>query len=78
MQRGRHFRGFEPTFDGRERTVEVYPLDFDGDLYRRPLHVESVRRLRGMVRYPDIQSLIDAIAEDVVATRRLVNAPAKE
>ena len=28
-----------------------------------------------MVRYADIPSLIDAIAEDVLETRRLVDAP---
>jgi riboflavin kinase/FMN adenylyltransferase len=67
--------GTNPTFDGRERTVEAHLLDFDGDLYGRHLQVRSVRRLRGMVRYADVQSLIDAIAEDVMATRRLVEAP---
>ena len=67
--------GTNPTFDGRERTVEAHLLDFDGDLYGRHLQVRSVRRLRGMVRYADVQSLIDAIAEDVMATRRLVDAP---
>ena len=68
--------GTNPTFDGRERTVEAHLLDFDGDLYRRHLHVQSVRRLRGMVRYTDVQSLIEAITGDVMATRRLVSAPA--
>jgi riboflavin kinase/FMN adenylyltransferase len=68
--------GTNPTFDGRERTVEVHLLDFDGDLYGRHLHVRSVRRLRGMVRYTDVESLIEAIAGDVMATRRLVNTPA--
>ncbi len=70
--------GTNPTFDGRERTVEAHLLDFDGDLYGRHLHVQSVRRLRGMVRYTDVQSLIEAIAGDVMATRWLVNASAWE
>jgi riboflavin kinase / FMN adenylyltransferase len=66
--------GTNPTFDGRERTVEAHLLDFDGDLYGRHLQVQSVRRLRGMIRYTDVKSLVEAIAGDVMATRRLVTA----
>jgi riboflavin kinase / FMN adenylyltransferase len=64
--------GTNPTFAGQERTLEAYLLDFDGDLYGRELHVQSLRRLRGVTRFPDIRSLVEAIAEDVAATRLLV------
>jgi riboflavin kinase/FMN adenylyltransferase len=64
--------GTNPTFDGVGRTVEAHLLDFDGDLYGRHLHVESVRRLRGMTRFPDLRTLVDAIRADVRETRVLI------
>ena len=64
--------GTNPTFDGVRRTVEAHLLDFDGDLYGRHLHVQSVRRLRGMTRFPTPRALVDAIAADVRGTRVLI------
>ncbi|MGY1746502.1 riboflavin kinase [Blastococcus sp. SYSU D00695] len=61
--------GTNPTFDGPERTLEAHLLDFEGDLYGRRLRVRSVRRLRGMVRFPDVEALVAAIERDVLDTR---------
>ena len=43
--------GTNPTFEGRERTVEAYILDFDEDIYGVELGVEFVERIRGMERF---------------------------
>jgi riboflavin kinase/FMN adenylyltransferase len=61
--------GTNPTFSGRERRVEAYVLDFDGDLYGERLALDFVRHLREMRSYDDIQPLIAQIAEDVAQTR---------
>src|SRR3954469_3286672 len=39
--------GTNPTFEERQRRIESYLLDFDGDLYGDALGVEFVTRLRG-------------------------------
>ena len=44
--------GTNPTFDGREQTVEAYALDRDDlDLYGVHMAVDFAARLRGMVRF---------------------------
>lgn len=53
-------------------TVEAHLLDFDGDLYDRPLTVAFVRRLRGMVKFDGLDALTAQIARDVDATRRCI------
>ena len=40
--------GTNPTFEVRQRRVEAYVLDFEGDLYGDALGIEFVERLRGM------------------------------
>ncbi|GIJ33807.1 bifunctional riboflavin kinase/FAD synthetase [Micromonospora sediminimaris] len=62
--------GTNPTFSGRERRVEAYVLDFDGDLYGERLALDFVAHLRGQTRFDSIEPLIAQIAQDVERTRR--------
>jgi riboflavin kinase/FMN adenylyltransferase len=66
--------GTNPTFDGTERRVEAYALDVDVDLYGEHVAVEFVDRLRGMVKFDDVDALVDQMAEDVSDVRRLLGA----
>jgi len=61
--------GTNPTFSGRERRVEAYVLDFDGDLYGERLALDFAARLREMRTYQGIEPLVAQIAEDVEQTR---------
>ncbi len=61
--------GTNPTFSGRERRVEAYVLDFDGDLYGERLALDFVSRLREMRKYDGIDPLLVQIEQDVADTR---------
>jgi riboflavin kinase/FMN adenylyltransferase len=61
--------GTNPTFEGRQRTVEAYILDFDEDIYGVQLGVEFVERLRGMVRFDSVGELVEQMGRDVERTR---------
>jgi riboflavin kinase/FMN adenylyltransferase len=62
--------GFRPTFGGDRLTVEAYLLDFDGELYGKPLRLEFVSRLRGERTFHDAAALIAQMHRDVENTRR--------
>lgn len=64
--------GSNPTFDGKGRTIEVFLLDFAGQLYDREIAICFVQRLRGEKKFPDIEALIHAIEQDVAATRAIL------
>ncbi len=53
-----------PTFGGIERRVEVYILDYHGDLYGRQLKVDFLERLRDERRFSTIDELKEQMAED--------------
>ena len=61
--------GTNPHFDGVERRVEAYLLDFDGDLYGRRLVVELWSRIREQRRFDSLGELVAAIDDDVGRTR---------
>lgn len=64
--------GTNPHFEGVERRVEAHLLDFDGDLYGERLVVELWAPLREQRSFDSLEMLVDAIGEDVDATRAAV------
>ena len=64
--------GYRPTFGGDRLTIEVFLLDFDGDLYGTQLDVSFVARIRDEQKYDTAEALTRAIASDVAETRRLL------
>jgi riboflavin kinase/FMN adenylyltransferase len=65
--------GVRPTFTtGRGLLVEAYLLDFDADIYGKPLRLEFLDRLRGERRFDSVDALIEQMDRDVEETRRVV------
>ncbi|QWF24040.1 bifunctional riboflavin kinase/FAD synthetase [Nocardioides sp. LMS-CY] len=66
--------GTNPTFDGvRDRRVESYVLDrTDLELYGVEVEVSFVDRLRGMVAFESVESLIEQMTADVDRARELL------
>ena len=65
--------GTNPTFEVRQRRVEAYLLDFEGDLYGDALGIEFVERLRGMEKFDDVDALVKQMHLDVERTRSLLS-----
>jgi riboflavin kinase/FMN adenylyltransferase len=64
--------GVRPTFEtGRGMLVESYLIDFDGDLYGRPLRVAFIARLRGEKRFASAEELVAQMHRDVEEARDL-------
>ena len=64
--------GTRPTVDGKEQLLEVHVFDFDGDLYRRQLHVDFIARLRDEQKFPDVAALTRQMHEDAAQARQLL------
>jgi riboflavin kinase/FMN adenylyltransferase len=67
--------GFQPTFAGRSKTVEIHLLDFNGEV---PVGVEMTLRLRAHIRqeqkFPDPDTLRHQIAADIAQVRQVLAA----
>jgi riboflavin kinase / FMN adenylyltransferase len=65
--------GTNPTFDGRERTVEAYALDRDDlDLYGTHMAADFVTRIRGQARFDSVDELVEQMHRDVDAARAIL------
>jgi riboflavin kinase/FMN adenylyltransferase len=57
--------GTRPTVEGKNKLLEVYLYDFDGDLYGLHLQVEFLHWLRDEEKFADLDTLRTQIARDV-------------
>lgn len=65
--------GTRPTVDGTSCILEVYLLDFDGDIYGRHVHVDFLMKLRDELKFDSIDELKLAIADDVKQVKEFFN-----
>ena len=61
--------GVRPTFNGTQRKVEAYLLDFVDDIYGETLRLTLRHRLRGEKKFDGIAALVAQITGDVAAAR---------
>jgi len=66
--------GQRPTFGSNQRTVEVYVLDYQGNLYGRELTVDIIERLRGEKQFDTVQQLKKQISKDIEQSRTILNS----
>lgn len=64
--------GHRPTFGGGKQLIEVYLLDYDGDLYGHELAIDIIERLRDEKKFDTPQQLKEQIAEDVKQGKALL------
>ena len=67
--------GSKPMFEGKERLVEAFLLDFVGNLYGKELRIEWVRKLRDDMRFPSVSDLQAQMAQDIEQARAVLGQP---
>lgn len=67
--------GYRPTLNnGKERSIEVHILDFEGDLYGKGITVEFAHRLREERTYANTEELTEQLMRDEKMVRELLVA----
>ena len=64
--------GMRPTFNERERTIEVFLIDFAGDIYGQKLTIDIIERLRGEMKFAGSEELVAQISKDVERAREIL------
>lgn len=73
--------GVPPTYPEARDYVEAHLIGYTGDLYDEPITLEFFERVRDLVRFEDLDALVDAISADVeraTAIARRHGAPWRE
>lgn len=65
--------GHRPTVNnGKERSIEVHILDFEGDLYGQSLCVELVKRLRDEQTFDNLEALMAQLEVDKENVKKII------
>ncbi len=64
--------GTNPTFQGRERRVEAFVLDWSGDLYGEHVGLSFTARLRDTLRFDGVAPLVEQMERDVARAAELL------
>lgn len=65
--------GNNPTFGAEKITVESHILGFDEDIYGSVIAAEFVKRLRGDIKFADVNELIGQIKADILQAGKELN-----
>lgn len=70
--------GPRPTFGDSDKMLELYIIDFKGDIYNTKVKVELVEYLRGIVSFESTEDLIAQMDRDVKETRKILEENVSE
>jgi riboflavin kinase/FMN adenylyltransferase len=70
--------GPRPTFAGFSPTVEVWLMDWSGDLYGQRMRVDVVHRLRDIHPFTSVDALIAAMRDDEREGREILGLGASK
>lgn len=66
--------GWNPTFEDKGFSIEVFIFDFDKDVYNEPIELELVQYLRQERKFDTLHELAERIEKDVEIARRILMA----
>ncbi len=66
--------GTNPTFPGKDFSLEVHILDFDQDIYGSDIELILVEKIRDEKKFETLELLVEQIKEDIKKARKILNA----
>ena len=56
--------GFNPTVQGKKKTIEVHLFDFDSDIYNCKIQVSILQRIRSEKKFESVEVLKEQLKKD--------------
>ena len=57
--------GAQPTVDGKNRVIETYIDNFNGDLYEKTLSIYFIEKIRDIVKFSNVLELKEQLTKDL-------------
>ena len=65
--------GTRPTFDGKERTLEVHLFEFDEKIYGKVVEIIFFKRIRDEIKFDCVDELTTQLQKDESKARKVLN-----
>ncbi len=64
--------GLRPTVSGKQKSFEVFILDFSADIYQKRITIEFIRKIREEIKFNSMAELQAQISQDLVIAKGLI------
>jgi riboflavin kinase/FMN adenylyltransferase len=65
--------GFNPTVQGKQKTIEVHLFDFDTNIYNRKIQVAILQRIRSEKKFESVELLKEQLQKDKAFSLHYLN-----
>jgi riboflavin kinase/FMN adenylyltransferase len=62
--------GFNPTVEGKTKTIEVHFFDFNADIYDSHIKIAILQRIRSEKKFESVELLINQLKEDQIFSKQ--------
>lgn len=66
--------GSRPTFEGRDRTLEVHLFDFDKTIYGKTIEIRFIKRIRDEMQFDGVDALVGQLKKDEQTAREILRS----
>jgi riboflavin kinase/FMN adenylyltransferase len=65
--------GYNPTFEGKKRTIEAHMFNLNKNLYGKEITIYWIKRIRSEKKFPDAETLAAQIEKDIAFAKKILN-----
>ena len=66
--------GYNPTFNGKQKSIEIHFLNFTKNIYHKNLTIEMIMRIRNEIRFNSVDDLKKQLGQDKLSTLNYINS----
>ena len=66
--------GYNPTFDGKQKSIEIHFLNFNKNIYHKNLTIEMIMRIRNEIKFNSVEDLKKQLEQDKLSTLNYIKS----
>lgn len=66
--------GYNPTFNGKQKSIEIHFINFNKNIYHKNLTIEMILRIRNEIKFNTVEDLKKQLEQDKLSTLNYIKS----
>jgi len=66
--------GYNPTFNGKQKSIEIHFINFNKNIYHKNLTIEMISRIRNEIKFNTVENLKKQLEQDKLSTLNYIKS----
>ena len=66
--------GYNPTFNGKQKSIEIHFINFNKNIYHKNLTIEMISRIRNEIKFNTVEGLKKQLEQDKLSTLNYIKS----